>query len=84
MFVPVGGGGLIAGIAAVLKAADPDIHVVGCQPTASDVMRHSVEAGRVVEVEWQPTLSTATVGGLEAGTVTLEPCCRFVDGKAGL
>lgn len=84
MFVPVGGGGLIAGIAAVLKATDPDIRVVGCQPSASDAMRRSVEAGRVVEVEWRPTLSTSTVGGLEPGTITLDPCSRFVDGEIGM
>lgn len=82
MFVPVGGGGLAAGIASVLKAADPAIRVVGCQPAASDVMRQSVAAGRVVEADWRPTLSEGTVGGLEAGAITLEPCSRFVDGAA--
>ena len=79
MFVPVGGGGLISGIAAVLKAADPSIHIVGCQPAASDVMRQSVEAGRVVAAEWRETLSEGTVGGIEEGAVTLEPCRRWVD-----
>lgn len=41
VFVPVGGGGLIAGIAAVLKTVveGDDVRVVGCQPAASDVMR---------------------------------------------
>jgi len=41
--VPVGGGGLIGGIAAVLKAARPQCVVVGAQPAASDVMRQSVQ-----------------------------------------
>lgn len=62
VFVPVGGGGLVGGMAAVLKAASPEIRVVGCQPAASDVMRRSVEAGRVVEMEWQETLSDGTAG----------------------
>jgi threonine dehydratase len=79
VFVPVGGGGLISGIAAVLKAADPSIHIVGCQPAASDVMLQSVEAGRVVAAEWRQTLSEGTVGGIEEGAVTLEPCRLWVD-----
>ncbi len=81
VFVPVGGGGLIAGISSVLKAADPAIRVVGCQPAASDVMRQSVATGRVVDAEWRATLSEATVGGLEPDAITLEPCTRFVDGE---
>lgn len=46
VFVPVGGGGLIAGIASVLKTlvVQPPggIRVVGCQPASSDVMRRCV------------------------------------------
>eukprot|EP00879_Flechtneria_rotunda_P021878 GHRR01023073.1.p1 GENE.GHRR01023073.1~~GHRR01023073.1.p1 ORF type:complete len:253 (+),score=120.28 GHRR01023073.1:93-851(+) len=64
--VPVGGGGLIGGIAAVLKAADPACLVVGVQPAASAVMRQSVEAGRIVEAPSSGsllTLSDATAGG---------------------
>lgn len=60
--VPVGGGGLIGGIAAVLKAANPECWVVGAQPAASDIMRQSVEAGHIVEGPSQDTLSDATAG----------------------
>jgi threonine dehydratase len=60
--VPVGGGGLIAGIAAVLKAACPGCLVVGAQPAASDVMRQSVAAGSIVDVPSGDTLSDATAG----------------------
>lgn len=60
--VPVGGGGLIGGIAAVLKAAYPGCIVVGAQPAASDVMRQSVQAGKVVDVPSCETLSDATAG----------------------
>ncbi len=63
MFVPVGGGGLIGGIAAVLKAAAPGCRVVGCQPAASDVMRQSVAAGHIVDVPSEDTLSDGTAGG---------------------
>lgn len=60
--VPVGGGGLIGGIAALLKSACPGCWVVGAQPAASDVMRQSVEAGRIVDVASEETLSDATAG----------------------
>lgn len=62
VFVPVGGGGLISGIAGVLKAASADFTVVGCQPEASQVMKLSVEAGRIVEAESLDTLSDGTAG----------------------
>lgn len=79
VFVPVGGGGLISGIAAVLKSIDPAVKVIGCQPSRSDVMRQSVLAGKVVDLPWQDTLSDGTAGGIEEGSITLEPCQQFVD-----
>ena len=62
VYVPVGGGGLISGIAAVLKDADRSIRVVGCQPEASAVMMQSVQAGRIIEVPSLQTLSDGTAG----------------------
>ncbi|KAL4441237.1 hypothetical protein ABPG77_011474 [Micractinium sp. CCAP 211/92] len=83
VFLPVGGGGLAAGVAAVLKSVDPSIHVVGCQPASADLMRRSVAAGHAVHAE-QPagTLAEGSLppgGRLETDAVTLEPCRRFVD-----
>ena len=43
--VPVGGGGLIAGIAAAVKARRPDVRVVAVQPEASPALRESLRAG---------------------------------------
>ncbi|KAI8462928.1 MAG: tryptophan synthase beta subunit-like PLP-dependent enzyme [Monoraphidium minutum] len=80
VYIPVGGGGLIGGMAAVLKAAlGSRVRVVGCQPAASDVMRQSVAAGRIVAAASGKTLSDATAGGIEEGAVTLEPCIAAVD-----
>ena len=62
VYVPVGGGGLVSGIAAVLKGADKSIRVVGCQPKASAIMMQSVAAGKVVEAPSQDTLSDGTAG----------------------
>jgi threonine dehydratase len=77
--VPVGGGGLIGGIAGYLKAVDPSIEVIGCQPLNSCVMYESVKAGEILDIESLPTISDATAGGIEKGAITLELCQRLVD-----
>ena len=43
IFVPVGGGGLIAGIAVYLKALRPDIKIIGVEPTDADAMYRSLK-----------------------------------------
>jgi threonine dehydratase len=50
IFVPVGGGGLIAGIAAYTKAVRPEVRVVGVHAEDSDAMVRSIRAGRRVEL----------------------------------
>lgn len=79
VFVAVGGGGLIGGVAAVLKARSPTTRIVGCSPAASPVMVRSVEAGRILAIDSQPTLSDGTAGGIEEGAVTFELCRDLVD-----
>ncbi|WP_425146006.1 threonine ammonia-lyase, biosynthetic [Deinococcus sp.] len=51
VFVPVGGGGLIAGVAAFLKTLKPNIRIVGVEPEDSDAMTQSVRAGQRVQLE---------------------------------
>ena len=77
--VSVGGGGLIAGIAATVKTHRPDIRVVGASARNTAAMHHSVAAGRIVEVDHQDTLSDGTAGGIEPGAVTFEMCRHLVD-----
>ncbi|MDR2990610.1 MAG: pyridoxal-phosphate dependent enzyme, partial [Burkholderiaceae bacterium] len=48
VFVPIGGGGLIAGVAGFIKAVRPEIKVIGVQMADSDAMAQSVEQGRRV------------------------------------
>ena len=48
IFVAIGGGGLIGGIAAYVKRVRPEIRIVGVQPEDSDAMARSLEAGRRV------------------------------------
>lgn len=70
IFVAVGGGGLIGGVGAVLKAHSPSVRVYGCQPLASPVMARSIEAGEIVDMPSEATLSDGTAGGIEQGSVT--------------
>ncbi|MDH5577506.1 MAG: threonine ammonia-lyase, biosynthetic [Betaproteobacteria bacterium] len=51
VFVPVGGGGLIAGIAAYLKHLRPGVRVVGVEPDDADAMARSLQAGRRVKLD---------------------------------
>ena len=69
-FIAVGGGGLIGGVGSVLKDHDPGILVIGCQPLASPVMSRSVEAGRILDLPSEPTLSDGTAGGIEYDSLT--------------
>ena len=79
IFVSVGGGGLISGIAGYAKSVFGDVEVLACQPESSPVMTESVKAGEIVEMESMPTLSDGTTGGIESGSITFELCRRFVD-----
>jgi threonine dehydratase len=79
VFVAVGGGGLISGIASYLKSVRPDVLVVGCWPDQARAMYESVRAGRLVEVPDEPTLSDATAGNIEPGAITFPYCRDLID-----
>ncbi|MBV6519954.1 MAG: L-threonine dehydratase catabolic TdcB [Gemmatimonadaceae bacterium] len=79
VFVAVGGGGLIAGVAAAVKGKWPAARVVGCLPEASPVMARSIAAGHIVEMISRPTLSDGTAGGIEPGSMTFPLCRALVD-----
>ena len=51
VFVPIGGGGLISGIAAYIKAVDPEIQIIGVEPDDSAAMRESLAAGKPVVLD---------------------------------
>jgi threonine dehydratase len=79
VFISVGGGGLIAGIASYLKAVNPKIEVVACLPQNAPVMYECIKAGKIIDVPEKPTLSDATAGGIEAGSITFAICQECVD-----
>ncbi len=79
VLVPVGGGGLIAGIAGCLKSQNQNISIIGCQPENSAVMYESIKAGRILDLESKPTISDGSAGGIEQDTITFPICQELVD-----
>ena len=59
ILVPVGGGGLCAGVATLAKLLNPKIQVIGVEPAGADCVRESLKAGHVVEL---PSVSTIADG----------------------
>jgi threonine dehydratase len=65
VLIPVGGGGLLAGIATVLKARSPRTRIVAVQPTASPSFAESLRLGRaLLEFAAAPTLADGLAGGI--------------------
>jgi threonine dehydratase len=79
VYVALGGGGLIGGMAAFAKARQPGIEFVACSPAASPAMAECVRRGRIVEVPCGPTWSDSTAGGVEPDAITLPLCQQLVD-----
>jgi threonine dehydratase len=78
VFVPVGGGGLIAGIAAYLKYLCPQVKVIGVEPEDSDAMARSLESGHPVSLE-NVGIFADGVAVRDVGHRTFELCQKYVD-----
>jgi threonine dehydratase len=79
IFVPIGGGGLASGVAAVVKELRPAVRVVGVQPDDSDAMAESLRQGRRVRRE-HVGLFADGVAAREPGELTFALCQRYLDG----
>jgi len=79
VLVPVGGGGLAAGIAGYLKSRDPGIRIIGVEPAASSFMTASIRAGRIVSIAEKPTAADGVAGGIEPGSITFDLCRTLID-----
>jgi len=79
ILVPVGGGGLISGIAGYLKSINKNIEVIGCQPINSAIMYESIKQGKIVTIDSLDTISDGTAGGIEENSITLNFCQKYVD-----
>jgi len=78
VFVPVGGGGLLAGMAVFLKALCPEVKVIGVEPVDSDAMGQSLEAGRRIKLDSVGIFADG-VAVREVGKLTFELCRHNVD-----
>ena len=76
--VPVGGGGLIAGIAVAIKEQRPDVRVFGVEPVGAAAMRQSLDAGRPVRLETMQTIADGLAAPM-AGDNTYPVVARYVD-----
>jgi threonine dehydratase len=78
VFVPIGGGGLIAGIAVYIKSVRPEIRIIGVEPDDSTAMRDSLAAGEPVVLEHAGIFADG-VAVRRVGDETFRLCQQFVD-----
>lgn len=78
IFIPVGGGGLIAGIAAFIKQLRPEIRIIGVEPKDSAAMARSLEAGRRITLDSVGIFADG-VAVREVGALTFAICREHVD-----
>ncbi|MDH5631730.1 MAG: threonine ammonia-lyase, biosynthetic [Gammaproteobacteria bacterium] len=78
VFVPVGGGGLIAGIAAYIKALRPEIKVIGVEPEDADAMYQSLKQGKRITLD-RVGIFADGVAVRQVGKETLKLCQELVD-----
>lgn len=78
IIVPVGGGGLISGVAFTVKTLRPDIKVYGVQAAGAPSMEQSVEKGERIRLDSVSTIADG-IAVKEPGDLTYECCLRYVD-----
>ncbi len=78
VIVPVGGGGLMSGVATALKSLNPSIRMIGVESELSDSMKKSIEAGRIIP----HTSGESIADGISVkypGQLTLDICSKYLD-----
>jgi threonine dehydratase len=78
VLVPIGGGGLIGGIALYLKSRKPGIKVIGVEPSGADAMSRSLRAGAIVTLDRVSTIADGLAASAP-GKLTFELAQRYVD-----
>jgi threonine dehydratase len=78
VFVPIGGGGLAAGIAVYIKRLNPEVKVIGVEPTDADSMARSLKAGKRVLLD-HVGLFADGVAVKRVGAETFRLCRQFLD-----
>ncbi|MBM7854618.1 threonine dehydratase [Desulfohalotomaculum tongense] len=78
IIVPIGGGGLIAGIALAAKAINPDIKIIGVEASNAASMKKSVEEGKLVSLTSAATIADG-IAVKTPGKLTYQIASRYVD-----
>ncbi|KAK0350094.1 hypothetical protein LTR94_030414, partial [Friedmanniomyces endolithicus] len=78
VFVPIGGGGLAAGVAAIIKFLRPETLVIGVEPVDAPTMRSAINAGEVVTLN-EVGLFADGVAVRRAGAATFDLCKSLLD-----
>lgn len=76
--VPIGGGGLIAGIAVAVKTLKPDCKVIGVQAAGAPSMYNAIKTGYVEELKSVSTIADG-IAVKKPGDLTYECCVKYVD-----
>ena len=79
LVVPIGGGGLISGVATVANAINPRCEVTGVEVEASNAFQQSVRAGRLIEIVPGETLADGLGGNPDPDTITFAIIRQLVD-----
>lgn len=78
IFAPVGGGGLLAGIATYVKELYPNVKIIGVEPSDSNAMQKSVRMGKRIELE-KVGIFADGVAVKQVGDITYQLCKNYVD-----
>jgi threonine dehydratase len=78
VLVPIGGGGLAAGVAAAIKLTRPGVTVVGVEPAGAAAMKASIDAGHVVTLDRTDSIADGLMP-VRPGDLTFAHVRRFVD-----
>ncbi len=78
VLVPIGGGGLISGVAAAIKQTRPSVQVVGVEPTGAAAMKASIDAGTVVTLPSSKSIADGLMA-VRPGDLNFAHVRQFVD-----
>ena len=78
--VPVGGGGLISGVAIAARAISDSVSILGVEVEASQAFTQSLAAGHIVPIQVGPTLADGLAGNLDPDAITFDIVRRLVSG----
>jgi threonine dehydratase len=78
VLVPIGGGGLISGVAAAIKQSQPDVAVIGVEPSGAASMKNAIDAGEVTTLEHAQSIADGLMA-VRPGDLNFGHVRKFVD-----